>query len=75
MDTKPRGGGVKALVVGPLKKKNFFVASPMVLNLFLLLEYNYRQLFSDAATCIWLSFIFLFIIFPLNMFFFLLFFL
>ena len=27
MTTKPRGGGVKAFVVGPLKKKNFFAAS------------------------------------------------
>ena len=29
MTTKPRGGGVKALVVGPLKKELFFAASLM----------------------------------------------
>ena len=34
MTTKPRGGGVKALVVGPLKKEFFFAASLSYVTLF-----------------------------------------
>ena len=32
MTTKPRGGGVKALVVGLLKKKNFFLQLPLSIH-------------------------------------------